>query len=286
MFAITDEMISGDDQPRNLPTEGRRFYRGRNQLLTDLGPDLSAQQSLLPADPPFWDDMIGNSIRIGIRSAKRTFKPALGIWALMAAIATLYFLVPASQPAFQTLISWQDSLGILFPSVGMGLSVGILVELVKVSMSTKKRWTQTNTHDAIFNFIIFGLMGASSYYRYAFQDEVFGSGNSFHELAAKVCFDQFVWTILLANPYQSLACLWKNNSYSWRAVGSQLSPFRSFWGTQMLPVLISNWAFWIPMACLVYLFPLPIQLPLSILAVTIWVILLTILTSETSRNDS
>jgi len=286
MFAITDDMISAGKDPKNPSLEGRRFYRCRNRLAPDTGLATPNTRALLPADPPFWDDMIGNSIRIGIRSAKRTLKPALAIWTLMAAIAACYFLVPASAPAFETLTSWQNSLGILFPSIGMGLSVGLLVELVKVSMSDKKRWTRRNTHDALFNFIVFGLMGASSYYRYAFQDEVFGSGNSWQELATKVCFDQFVWTIFLANPYQSIAYLWKNTGYSWKSVGSQLSPFRSFWGTQMLPVLISNWAFWIPMACLVYVFPLPIQLPLSILAVTIWVMLLTILTSEAQQNDS
>jgi len=49
-------------------------------------------------------------------------------------------------------------------------------------------------------------------------------------------------------------------------------------------MLISNWAFWIPMAFLVYYFPPELQIPMAILAVTIWVILLSYLTAA-SQND-
>ena len=65
-----------------------------------------------------------------------------------------------------------------------------------------------------------------------------------------------------------------------------MSPFRTFWGTQMLPVLISNWAFWIPMAYLVYFFPPELQVPMAILAVSIWVVLLSFLTAKTSDAES
>ncbi len=57
-------------------------------------------------------------------------------------------------------------------------------------------------------------------------------------------------------------------------------PFKPFWGTKMLPVLVSNWAFWIPMASIVYCFPSDLQIPLSILAVTIWVLILSVLTAK------
>lgn len=286
MFAINDEMITARVAEIRTAPQQRRCYRGRNRLEPDTGLPGNNAGAHLPADPPFWDDMIGASVRVGVQSARKTLKPALGIWGLMAILALAYYFVPAAAPLFTGLMALQNSLGILFPSLGMGLSVGVMVEVVKVALSKRKRWTSRNTQDAFFNFLVFGLMGLSSYYRYPFQDEIFGSGNSWSELTAKVCFDQFVWTVLLANPYQAIVYLWKNSGYSWKAVRSRALPFRSFWGTQMLPVLIANWAFWIPMAFLVYSFPLMIQLPLSILAVTIWVMLLTILTSQTHRHDS
>jgi hypothetical protein len=284
MFAIHESLdINGSFFGAAEPTQ-RRFYRGRNDLaIANVDWNTGAQ---IPVDPPGWDDMIGASLRIGINAAKKTFKPALVVWAAMIGIAMLYYLVPATKGVFAAITAFQDMTGVYFASIGMGLSVGILVECVKVMISPEKRWMKENTINAIFNFVVFGVMGITQYYRYAWQVEVFGAGNSFTELATKVLFDQLVWTVFFANPYQAILYLWKNTGFSWSAVGKLMFPFRTFWGTQMLPVLISNWAFWFPMAFLVYYFPAELQVPMAILAVTIWVILLSFLTASTRHDES
>lgn len=228
--------------------------------------------------------MFGSSVRVGVLAARRTFYPAIAVWSLIAALSTCYYIIPASHGLFDFMVSAQKAMGVWFPSLGMGLSVGILVELVKVAFAKPRRWTRENTVNVIFNFVVFGLMGFTHHYRYAFQNEAFGSGNSFREVASKVAFDQFIWTVLVANPYQAVCYLWKNHGFSSRAVMRQMRPFRTFWGTQMLPVLITNWAFWIPMGFIIYHFPAKLQLPVSILAVTSWVMLLSVLTSINRRQ--
>jgi hypothetical protein len=262
----------------------RRHYRGRNRVAAEIIDWNSGTP--LPADPIHWDDMFGSSVRVGIMAAKKTFKPAVAVWVTMAGIAALYYLAPITHVAFAWLVDFQKTTGVWFTSIGMGLCVGILVEVVKVLTSGTRKWTRANTINALFNFAVFGLMGWTHHYRYAFQNEVFGAGNSLRELASKVAFDQFVWTVIIANPYQAVCFLWKNNHFSFKAVRDRLFPFRTFWGTQMLPVLISNWAFWIPMAFIIYYFPPDLQLPLSILAVTTWVMLLSVLTSMNRREEA
>lgn len=262
----------------------RRHYRGRNSLppvVTDWNTGMP-----MPSDPPYWDDMFGSSIRIGMVAARNTFKPAIAVWALMIGIASLYFMVPQSHALFDRLVAIQKQTGVLFPTIGMGLSVGILVELVRVATSANRRWTRENTINAAFNFVVFGIMGLTQHFRYAYQNEWIGSGNSPRELISKVVFDQFVWTVIFANPYQAICYLWKNHHFSWRAVREEMLPVRTFWGTRMLPVLISNWAFWIPMNFIIYAFPAELQIPFAILAVTIWVMLLCVLTTASQRNSS
>ena len=127
--------------------------------------------------------------------------------------------------------------------------------------------------------MIFGILGVLQNYLYAFQAKLFGTGTSLEVLVPKVLFDQFAWTVLFANPYQTILYLWKNRGFSFQKVATQMRPFKPFWGTQVLPVLIANWFFWIPMVSIIYCFPSELQLPLAILAVTIWVLLLSILTS-------
>lgn len=284
MFAITDSMTDRGHWQHESISENRRHYRGRNHFaVSTSGWD---DTSGIPVDPPYWDDMFGSSIRIGIAAAKKTFKPALWVWGMMVAIAALYYMAPATHGVFAALVTLQDRMGVFFPSVGMGLSVGILVECVRVMMSQERKWTRGNSVNAGFNFIIWSIMGTTQHYRYAWQVEVFGAGNTFTELVTKVSFDQFVWTVFFANPYQAILYLWKSNGFSWKAVARLATPFRTFWGTQMLPMLVSNWAFWIPMAFLVYYFPPELQIPMAILAVTIWVILLSYLTAATDRDES
>ena len=284
MFDIPTAQSEFERLPDSWNATHRRHYRGRNRMTAEIIDWNSGTP--LPSDPILWDDMIGSSVRIGVMAAKKSLGPALAVWIVMASIATLYYLVPQSHGAFAFLVNLQNAMGVWFASVGMGLCVGILVELVKVGTSPNRMWTRENTVNALFNFAVFGVMGFTHHYRYDFQNEVFGAGNSFRELASKVAFDQFVWTVLIANPYQAVCFLWKNNHFSWKAVVDRMSPFRTFWGTQMLPVLISNWAFWIPMASIVYIFPPDLQLPLSILAVTTWVMLLSVLTSMNRREES
>jgi hypothetical protein len=234
----------------------------------------------IPEDMPYWDDMIVNSARAGLRAAKQSLKPAFFVWGVMACIAILYFAVPATQSFFIALDSLQTRLGLLFPFLGMGLSVGLLAEGVKVLMSEEKRWTRANSLNAVFNLLVFGFLGVLQSYFYTLQTTLFGNGSSWRVLIPKVLVDQFVWTVFLANPYQTILYLWKNMGFSFQRVISQMSPIKRFWGTQILPVLITNWAFWIPMVSIIYCFPSELQLPLAILAVTIWVLLLSILTSS------
>jgi hypothetical protein len=284
MFAIHESLVANGSLLGASEPKSRRFYRGRNELaIQGIEWNTGIQ---IPADPPNWDDMLGASIRAGINAAKKTFKPAILVWAAMIGIAMLYYLVPSSHGVFTALAAFQKKMGVYFSSIGMGLSVGILAECVKVLISPEKRWRKANTINAMFNFVVFGIMGITQYYRYAWQVEVFGAGNSFKELASKVLFDQFVWTVFVANPYQSILFLWKNTGFSWKKVRKLMFPMRTFWGMQILPVLISNWAFWIPMAFLVYFFPAQLQVPMAILAVTIWVILLSFLTSANHNEDS
>ncbi|MGE9271230.1 MAG: hypothetical protein ACQKBU_10540 [Verrucomicrobiales bacterium] len=278
MFILSEPAFAGDLPANPNASGGRRFYRSRNALAGDA---LHWEATVsMPADVPNWDDMVGCSLRAGLRAAKQSLKPAFVVWGLMLGVAVLYYAVPASQAMFTSLARFQDRLGLLFPFLGMGFSVGLMAEGVKVCMSKEKRWTRENSINAVFNFALFGSLGVVQNYFYALQETMFGMGSSWKVLLPKVLMDQFVFTVFFANPYQSVLYLWRNRGFSWKAVTAQLFPFKPFWGTQVLPVLIANWFFWIPMVSIIYCFPSELQLPLAILAVTIWVLLLSILTSE------
>lgn len=276
MFILNDNFAAATASS-SPPSSVRRFYRARNILPTEVL-DWNSMPDI-PADAPYWDDMVANSARAGLSAARQSLKPACFVWGVMALIAVLYYAVPATQSFFTALDALQTRMGLLFPFLGMGLAVGLLAEVVKVLMSKEKRWTKANSGNALFNLMMFGVLGVIQSFFYTLQGNLFGTGSSWQVLVPKVLVDQFVWTVFFANPYQTILYLWKNKGFSFEQVKVQMSPFRQFWGTQILPVLITNWAFWIPMVSIIYCFPAELQLPLAILAVTIWVLLLSILTA-------
>jgi hypothetical protein len=109
------------------------------------------------------------------------------------------------------------------------------------------------------------------------QAHWFGAGRSPGILATKTLVDQFLYTPFLSNPMQTLAFLWKSEQFSFRRTVEKMRQFRQFYVLTVLPVLVSNWLFWIPMVLLIYCFPTSLQLPLGILACAIWSMLLTAL---------
>ena len=72
---------------------------------------------------------------------------------------------------------------------------------------------------------------------------------------------------------------------SFRRTVEKMRQFRQFYVLTVLPVLVSNWLFWIPMVVLIYCFPTSLQLPLGILACAIWSMLLTALLSLPMRVE-
>ncbi|WP_309380554.1 hypothetical protein [Cerasicoccus frondis] len=277
MFII-NEAIAQHAQGINSIGVNQRFYRTRNRY--NPSDFARAEAHDIPKDTPYWAEIIVRAFNKGSDAIKRSLAPAILVWGLMAAIAAVYYGIPASHAFFIKLDALRASLGIMFPFLGMGLSVGVLAETMKVLFSPERRWKKENTITAGFNLFMFGVLGVTQSFFYDAQTWLIGSGNTPRILLAKMLIDQFIWTVFFANPYQTLLFTWKEKGFNTRQVMSELRPFKVFWGLQVLPVLITNWAFWIPMVLIIYSFPTTLQLPLVILAVTIWVLLLTILTQS------
>ena len=282
MFIINDALQAEMAAPC-ASSSSRRHYRGRNVAHASAGNWHFPPE--LPSDQPDWAEILEHSSRAGLQAARQSLVPACFVWAIMAVVAIAYYLVPAAMYFFDGLDHIQSSLGRLFPFLGMGLSVGLLAETVRVLTGANKRWTKANSMNAGFNLMVFGTLGLLQNVFYTQQAAWFGNEQNFSTLACKVIVDQFAYTVFFANPYQTILFIWKENQFKFNKVWQSMRPFKTFWGMRVLPVLITNWAFWIPMVSIIYSFPSRLQLPLAILSVTIWVLLLTFLTSNQSKEN-
>ena len=208
--------------------------------------------------------------------------PALCVQALMLCLVFAYFYAPAARPFFNVLTDWNVRGGLVFSFVAMGATVGVLTEAFTVYLHKDGRWIQEDLINMAFNFLVFGFLGMMNSLFYQLQARCFGAGRSLETLAFKMFVDQFIYTPFLSNPCQTLAFLWKSESFSLQSTVAKLSRFRQFYVITVLPVLVSNWCFWIPMSILIYCFPTTLQLPLCILAVSMWSMFLAALVKPSS----
>jgi hypothetical protein len=168
----------------------------------------------------------------------------------------------------------------------MGITVGGLTEIFSVYLHKNGRGTVEDCWNMAFNFFVFGLLGAMNGLFYQLQAHWFGAGRFPATLATKTLVDQFLYTPFLSNPMQTLAFLWKSEQFSFRQTVQKMQHFRQFYLLTVLPVLVSNWGFWIPMAVLIYCFPTSLQLPLGILAVAIWSMLIAALVKPADSGST
>ena len=218
--------------------------------------------------------LVSRSLRLGLGAARTNLVPALCVEALMVGLVLAYFYVPVARPFFNVLSDWNVRGGLAFSFVAMGVTVGGLTETFVVYLHKGGRWSREDLVNMAFNFLVFGLLGVMNSWLYQMQARWFGTGRSLGTLALKTSVDQFIYTPFLSNPVQTFAFLWKAEDFSVRSTVAKLSHFKQLYVITVLPVLVSNWCFWIPMSALVYCFPTTLQLPLGILAVSIWSMLL------------
>ena len=226
------------------------------------------------------------SLRLGLAATRANLVPALLVQALMVGLVGSYFYLPAAKPIFEVLTDWNVHGGLLFSFLAMGITVGGLTEIFGVYLHKDGRWTVEDFWNMAFNFLVFGLLGAMNSLFYQLQAQWFGAGRSPAILATKTLVDQFLYTPFLTNPTQTLAFLWKSEQFSFRHTLEKMQHFRQFYLLTVLPVLVSNWCFWIPMAVLIYCFPTSLQMPLGILAVAIWSMLIATLVKPTDSDSA
>jgi hypothetical protein len=250
-------------------SQARSVETGAHHLAKVKFPTTAADQSKLNIP-----QLILRSFRLGLGATRANLVPAVLVQALMASLVVSYFYLPAARPAFGVLTYWNVHGGLLFSFLAMGITVGGLTEIFSVYLHKNGRWTVEDFWNIVFNFLVFGILGTTNSLFYQLQAHWFGGGRSPATLATKTLVDQFLYTPFLTNPMQTLAFLWKSQQFSFRQTVQKMQHFRQFYLLTVLPVLVSNWCFWIPMAVLIYCFPTSLQLPLGILATAIWSMLI------------
>jgi len=193
----------------------------------------------------------------------------LAIQACVLAVVAAYYLSPGFAAVAGELAKIKVSDGLFFAFVATGVAGGLLPEIFKWATRDPRLHPFS---EVAYTFVVFGLNGIIVDLFYKAQGLVFGTEPTVGVVAAKVLVDQTIGSILIFCPY----FLFMISLYK---AGFDLKRLRdgfrqnSFFG-QMWPILVANWAYWIPALCGVYAMPSDLQFMLFLFVEAAWSLIL------------
>jgi hypothetical protein len=204
----------------------------------------------------------------GLSAIRRFARPFIVIQSLAVGLVTAYRLDPGFRRGCASLAELRTRGGLSFSALAGAVAGGVLPELMKWLVSPRTHRFRGRRGEILFNLAFFTLNGVVIDRFYRGLAWLFGAGaGSLASVAGKVAIDQFVFT-----PVWLLAIV---ALYTWRGAGFRLRPTLAvvrpgFYRARVVPLLLPNWAFWIPMTSAIYALPAALQFLLFTLALAAW----------------
>ena len=229
---------------------------------TALDPDRSG----LPGSPPPW--------QAGLEAARANLIPGAVLSLFAIGLLLSYWYVPAVQSGLDRLGGFKQAAGWPYVVVSTAVFGGMipgLVQRLRPALRHTMPWKFFG-----FTLVFWAYKGLEVDLLYRLQAAWFGHGSDLSTLAIKIFIDMAVYCPIWAVPSTVLAYAWAERGFSWSRTLAPLREIglRGWFGRDILPVVISNWAVWVPAVCVIYCLPLALQLLVQNLVLCFWSLLL------------
>jgi hypothetical protein len=203
----------------------------------------------------------------GAAALLRFWQPFLLIQSAAALLALSYHFSPAVRAMCAVVGVWKTSGGLYSAALSGAVAGGLLPEIAKALTARSFDGLRGRGGAVAFNATFFAFDGIVVDLFYRLEAALFGSAATFRTVLTKTLFDQFcfspLWLALI-----TMLFLWRQRRFSLTATLPSLRG--GFYRTRVLPLLIPNWFFWIPMVSIIYALPSSLQFPLFVAALGAW----------------
>ena len=218
----------------------------------------------------------------GFRAAVLTNAgPGLALTAFALAVLLGYEFFPPLRDALQRLAAWRAEqplpVALGFAALSTTLAGAVLPEVVQ-------RLRPAGRPEPLARFayllVFWAVVGLQVDLLYRGMDALLGAGRDPATVAAKVFLDMFVYCALFAMPETVLVYGFKDVGFSWSRLRDRQrlgDGIGRWFRREVFPLLCSAWAVWIPAVCVIYLLPLPLQLPMQNIVLAFWCLMLAVL---------
>lgn len=203
----------------------------------------------------------------GVAALRRFWRPFLLIQASAVLLVVAYHLSAAVRAACDAAAAAKARGGLPFAAVTGAVAGGLLPEIAKWLAEPRTEEPAGRGRTIAFNTAFFAVNGIVVDGLYRFEAHLFGHAATPVVVAAKMAFDQFLftptWLLVIVTLFT-----WRQNRFS-LAVTIPLLRDR-FYRRRVVPLLIPNWCFWMPMVSIIYALPAALQFLLFLLVLAAW----------------
>lgn len=215
--------------------------------------------------------------KAGLRSARANLAPGLVLQAFALAVVLGYYFHAPTRDALNALGDLRARMGWSFGILTTGLCGGLLPLLyLKSTSATRSLYTWPQ---GLGLTLFWSYKGFEIAAWYAFQAWSLGTGTDPLTIAIKSFVDQFIYCPIWAIPTTAMFYIWCATNFSARAVIDDLRGSR-WYVRRVLPMLIANLGVWLPLVCIIYALPTPLQLPLQNIVLCFFTLMLAHMSSR------
>jgi len=207
------------------------------------------------------------SLAVGLRALRRFARPFVLIQLAAIGLVVAYHASATVREVCAALGRVKVSGGILFAAAAGSVAGALLPEVAKWVTGRSEKGKPGRGREIGFHVAFFAVNGVVVDLFYRLETIVFGSVATPGIVAKKAAFDQFVFTPLWL-PVIIAIFVWRANGFRLAGMGAALGA--RFYPRRVLPLLVPNWFFWIPMTSIIYALPVPLQFLLFVLALAAW----------------
>jgi hypothetical protein len=213
------------------------------------------------------DDRAVSPLAAGAVALLRFWQPFLLIQSAAALLALSYHFSPAVRATCGIVGVWKTSGGLYSAALIGAVAGGLLPEIAKALTARSFDGLRGRGGAVAFNTTFFAFDGIVVDLFYRLEATLFGNAATFRTVLTKTLFDQCCFTPLWL-ALITMLFLWRQRHFSFAATLPSLR--RGFYRNRVLPLLIPNWFFWIPMVSIIYALPSSLQFPLFAAALGAW----------------
>lgn len=218
----------------------------------------------------------------GWNAVVTNWRPFVAIQVVCLLFVIGYYTLEPIQRACAVLARWKTDGGLPFAALSVAIAAVVIPEIARRATKVPRDKPFTLA-DITFQFIYFAVLGLAIDALYRGLGILFGNNPSPLIVVEKLTFDMILFSGVFSMPMAVVLFAWRDADFKLRPAKALLK--NGGFLERYVPLLVTCWAFWIPVMGCLYSLPVNLQFVFAVLAEAAWCLLLVTAASRAPAVD-